>query len=73
MKKMVIVCLCGILIGACAADTTIPDMTAESLYQKAYKLFEKTDYLLHRQSPCEDLQEKMAGKETPLSIHRTSE
>ena len=44
MKKMVIVCLCGILLGACAADTTIPDMTAENLYQKAYKLFEKTDY-----------------------------
>ena len=44
MKKITIVCLCGILLGACAADTTIPDMTAENLYQKAYQLFEKTDY-----------------------------
>ena len=44
MKKMAIICLCGILLGACAADTTITDMTAENLYQKEYKLFEKTDY-----------------------------
>ena len=44
MKKIILVCLFGVLLGACAADTTIPDMTAEKLYQKAYNLFEKTDY-----------------------------
>ncbi|MBR5130343.1 MAG: outer membrane protein assembly factor BamD [Alphaproteobacteria bacterium] len=44
MKKITFICMCGLLLGACAADTTIPDMSAENLYQKAYKLFEKTDY-----------------------------
>lgn len=44
MKKITFVCLCGIFLGACAADMTMPDMTAEELYKKAYRLFEKTDY-----------------------------
>lgn len=44
MKKRVFVCLCGIVLGACAADTTVPDMSAEDLYTKAVKMFDKTDY-----------------------------
>lgn len=35
---------CAAFLVGCAADTTIPDMSAESLYAKAHKLFSKTDY-----------------------------
>lgn len=44
MKKKIFACLCGLLLTACAADTTVPDMSAEDLYTKATKLFDKTDY-----------------------------
>jgi len=44
MKKSFIVLLGGLLMSACAADTTVPDMSAEDLYIKATKMFDKTDY-----------------------------
>lgn len=44
MKKKIFACLCGLLLTACAADTTMPDMSAEDLYSKAVKLFDETDY-----------------------------
>lgn len=43
MKKYIAL-LCMGLLGACAADTTVPQMTAEDLYTKALRSFEKTDY-----------------------------
>lgn len=44
IKKIVLVSALGLFLGACAADTTIPDMPAEELYKKATVLFDKTDY-----------------------------
>lgn len=44
MKKGCMICLLGLLLTGCAADTTIPETSAEDLYTKATKMFDKTDY-----------------------------
>lgn len=44
IKKIIAISVLGVFLTACAADTTIPDMPAEELYNKATKLFDKTDY-----------------------------
>ncbi len=44
MKKIAFMCMCGLFLGACAADTNVPDMSAEDLYVKAVTMFDKTDY-----------------------------
>ena len=43
MKKYVVL-FCAGLLGACAADVTVPQTTPEDLYTKALHSFEKTDY-----------------------------
>ena len=43
MKKYIVLFCMGVL-GACAADVTVPQTTPEDLYIKALHSFEKTDY-----------------------------
>lgn len=44
IKKLAWISVVGLFLGACASDTTIPDMSPEELYKKATVLFDKTDY-----------------------------